>query len=185
MPVDALVRLECAGNCWRQVARVDLDALISRHWDGLKARALSALRDAHAAEDITQEAFAILWAAHTRGATIDDPGGFLNGTLRRLVITAIRGKSRKRELWNRFIGSREARVKESADCSAEMQEGVSRLVERLWPEGRALIVGRYYLGMTLDELAAELSIPRSTAHERYRKAMERLRELAREDGLLD
>ena len=71
----------------------------------------------------------------------------------------------------------------------EMRESILRAIQRLTPEGRAVIVMRYFLDMSEADMSAKMRRPLSTIKWWLREARQRLRNLLEptkvEDGLGD
>ena len=164
---------------------MDVQTLMAHHYDGLRRKVAAVLHDREAAEDIAQESFFVLWSAHNRGVQIDDPAAFLHGTIKKLVLAHIRGKCRKKAAWKRLLASTQVPPDEPPGGQGESGEILLSLVDQLWPEARELVSKHFLRDQSIEEAGKELGLSRTTAYERYREAMEGLRELAKSHGLLE
>jgi len=130
------------------------------------------LRDVDLAQDAVQETLIRTW----RGLPgLRDPERF-DAWLHRLLVNTCTDliRSRTRLAANiRFIET----DLPSADDSAAVgdRDQLERGFRRLRPEQRTVVVMRYYLGLSLPEMAETLSIPLGTAKSRLHYAMEALR----------
>jgi RNA polymerase sigma-70 factor (ECF subfamily) len=166
-PPTELVRRAMAG---------DLEAFteLARLWiDRLYVIARLILRDDELAEDATQEALIAAW----RGvAGLRDPGRF-DSWLRSLLVHACYREARRGRR-RRVI---EARVEPATAHWMDPSSGVAerdeleRVLGRLPPEQRALVVLHYYLGLPLQETALALRIPVGTVKSRLFRTTQQLR----------
>lgn len=124
--------------------------LVRRFEEAAFAWALQRVHDPDEARDVCQEAFLTAWAKLRQ---LRDPAAFA-GWLRRIV-----GRLRVRQ-------QREA-VEDRQSClSAQAGLPVLHLPEKQ----RQVVVLHYYLGYTVDEIAAMLEIPRGTVGKRLYSA---------------
>ena len=149
-------------------------ALAAEAFDRLHRTARLILRGDDLAADAVQEALISAWI-HIRA--VRDPDRF-DSWLHRLVVHACYREARR----NRRRGIVELRL---APFRAESEPDAARLAadrdqlehgfERLSPEQRAVLVVRFYLGMTEAEAATILDIPVGTFKSRLSRAMNALR----------
>jgi len=140
----------------------------------LRANARSMLRfadfvlhDRSAAEDAAQEAFMI---AYQRRGTLRAETAF-TAWLRTIVLRECLRWRRRRFLQVLRLTDR---VVAPASSDPAIQVDLERAVRRLSPALRAVVYLHYYEDQTLTRLAAELSIPESTAKTRLYEALRRL-----------
>jgi RNA polymerase sigma-70 factor (ECF subfamily) len=141
------------------------------------ARALSP--DRGFAEDWTAEAFLALAARCRSQGAPEDPLGFLLSAVRsRVVDEARRRRSARR--W----GGRPPRGIPPPDrqlLDRERRERVFAAVRKLEPALGEIVALRQFAGLTLKECSRLLKVPVSTLDSRYGAALERLRDLLKED----
>jgi RNA polymerase sigma-70 factor, ECF subfamily len=162
-----LVERAMAGDhdAFSELARVSIGRLY--------AVARLILRDPQRAEDATQEALVAAWRDLS---ALRDPDRFEAWLHRLLVRACYREASRGRRRW-----TVEAQVREregvAPDPSHDLadRDQLERGFRRLAPEQRAVIVLHHYLGLTLDETAQVLGVPRGTARSRLHRATGALR----------
>src|SRR6186713_2978658 len=160
--------------------RPDCEALLSQAgWVRALAGHLTA--DAHAAEDLSQDALA---AALARPPPGDRPlRGWLAGIVRNLA------RQHRRSAGNRAARERVAARAEGESASAELLErleshrAVVEAVARLEDPYRTAILLRYFEGLAPAAIAARTGTPLRTVHTRLHRALARLRaELDRAHG---
>ncbi len=144
-------------------------------------RAVLLVGDQRAAEALVQEAMVRLWAAWRRQPP-DNPGAYLRTVTTNLAISGWR-RRRLREV--PFEMGPEPSVDDSA---AELGEHdvVWRAVRALPPRQRAVIVLRYYEGLSEPEICAVLGMAPGTVRSQASKARDHLRStLNNEEGAFD
>jgi RNA polymerase sigma-70 factor (ECF subfamily) len=147
--------------------------LASASVDRCYAIAYRILRDMHAAQDATQQAFLGAWRDLP---TLRDPERF-EAWLYRLVVRACYAEASHNRQWGsgvRLIPSDRSAAPDSAASLADRDE-LERGFRRLTPEQRAVIVLHHYLGYPLTEIAETLGIPVGTARSRLHYATRQLR----------
>ena len=140
--------------------------------DRLYAISRLILRDVDLAQDAVQETLIRTW----RGLPgLRDPEHF-DAWLHRLLVNTCTDLIRSRSRLTANVHAIETDLP-SPDDSALVAERdqLERGFRRLRPEQRAVVVLRYYLGLSLPEVAETLSIPLGTAKSRLHYAMETLR----------
>ena len=160
----ALVRQAQAGSADA------IEELVRSHWATAHRASFLIVRDAAAAEDITQEAM----LAAVRALGDFDRRRPFRPWLHRIVVN--------RSLdWLRQRGRR-AEVGWTADEAPAVplsSEGLpDELMAALWrldPEDRAIVVLRHLLGYRSSELAGMLDLPAATVRTRLARALDRLR----------
>lgn len=148
-------------------------ALAAAHVDRCYALAYRILRDAHWAQDATQQALLGAWRDLPR---LHDPDRF-EAWLHRLVVNACYVEARRDRRWVgrvRLIPS-DCSVSNDTSISVADRDELERGFRRLSPEQRAIVVLHHYLGYPLTEIAASLGIPVGTARSRLHYATRQLR----------
>lgn len=155
--------------------RGDLEAfevLASAAGDRLYTIARLILRDTHQAEDAVQEALLRAWRELPR---LRDPERW-DGWLYRLIVNACADEGRRRRRLSaevRMIRS-EPTTSDSSALLADRDQ-LERGFRRLKPSQRAAVVLRFYLGLSVPEVADALGVPIGTAKSRIYYATEALR----------
>lgn len=123
------------------------------------------LRDAAAAEDATQDAFVGLWR---RFEQVDNPAAFLRRAVVNNALARIRNRSRE---------SAKLRLVQAQPTSAASEEPeLLDLIGALPDRQRAVVVLRYWLGSSEQEIAAALGCRPGTVKSLASRALTRLRE---------
>jgi RNA polymerase sigma-70 factor (ECF subfamily) len=152
---------------------IPAEALL-RHRAFVRALARSLVRDEHAAEDLVQETWLTALKRPPRSATA------LPAWLARVVRTraqnAARGEARR-------VSRETAAARQEADESGEqlrehlaMQQKVVQAVLELKEPYRAVVLLRYYQGLSPAEIAARRGVPEGTARAQVSRAHDLLRE---------
>lgn len=114
------------------------------------------------AEEVVQDAFA---QVYERWARLDRPGGYL----RTCVVHGARRASKRRQRDLRVVHDR------AEPAALEARELLDAL-GRLQPRWRAVVVLRFYGGMTQDEIADVLGMKAGTVKSALHRALGQLRE---------
>ena len=166
----------------RDAVASDDPAALELIWDGYAARLyaflVSRLRSRHDADDVLQEVFVKVAAQRSRLPGVANLQAYFFAMARNEVVTLIRRRKRRDapvnpdDLWL-VPGAPEV----EADVVARLGAALGGLPEAQ----RAVVVLKVYQDMTFQEIAEALDIPLNTAASRYRYALEKLRELLREE----
>jgi RNA polymerase sigma-70 factor (ECF subfamily) len=147
--------------------------LIEHYWDGLYRWLCHLTHDAHAAEDLTQEAFLNALA----GLAAFRAGSNFQAWLFRIAHNAFanqqRGKRRVRQTLPDDLTSPEQGPVEQA-ISKEMLQLLARTVGRLPNEYRAALLLRVEENMSFQAIAEVLELTEETARWRVFKARQKL-----------
>ena len=148
------------------------EALAISTGDRLFAIARLILRDVDRAEDAVQDALVQAWRALPQ---LRDPDRF-DAWIRKLIVNACSDAARRSKRWDARIRLLPApdRVADSSGAIADRDQ-LERGFRRLKPDQRAAIVLRYYLDLTVPEVADALGVPEGTAKSRLHHAMAALR----------
>ncbi len=147
---------------WRELYEMEYPRLL---------RALLAIGgDADAAEDAAQEAFV---RAHRAGLdSLDRPGAWLLVVGTRELLRSRRRRRVEDEKW----ALRAVSETPGADTVAERADLLAAL--RQLPERqRAIVVARYFYGLSYDEIARHFEIKSGTVGATLHQAIERLRQV--------
>ncbi len=176
LPVRAPGRDRSNAELVRAVRRGSKSAaedLVARHWDRASRIAFAILGDAHAAEDVTQEAMVALLGSLGR---FDSRRPF-EPWLHRIVANRALDHARARS-------SREAvarRVAPPVEAKGTDPDLVAALAT-LSPDHRAVVVLRHVAGYGTGEIARMLGLRRGTVGSRLRRGLDQLRERLEEAG---
>jgi RNA polymerase sigma factor (sigma-70 family) len=148
---------------WREVYEREYPRLL---------RALVAIgRDPAAAEDAAQEA---LVRAHRTGLeNIEKLSAWLLVVGTREVFRKARRSQREREVWASVSMPRAGDTLDTAGDRADLLAALGELPERQ----RAIVVARYYHGLSYDEIAEHFEIKSGTVGATLNQAIERLRQI--------
>jgi RNA polymerase sigma factor (sigma-70 family) len=146
---------------WREVYEREYPRLV---------RSLLAIgRDPAAAEDAAQEAFV---KAHQKGLdNIEKLSGWLFVVGTREVFRKAKRRRREDEVWA-SLPTRDAGFDTTAD-RIDLLAALGELPERQ----RAVVVARYYYGLSYDEIADHFEIKSGTVGATLHQAIERLRQI--------
>ncbi len=157
--------------------------LVRRHVDLVYSAALRMVRDAHLAEDVTQNVFVAL-ARNARQLT-DRPvlSGWLHRTAQNVAANAVRSDVRRR-----------TREQEAATMNELFSDGPDATWEQMSPHldatlgelseaDRDALLLRYFERRSAREMAATLGISDEAAQKRVSRALDRLRELFAKRGI--
>jgi RNA polymerase sigma factor (sigma-70 family) len=135
-------------------------------------RALLAIGgDPDAAEDAAQEAFV---KAHKQGlVTLERPGAWLLVVGTRELLRQRRRRRVENERWAERGASSETSAFDAVADRADLLAALRQLPERQ----RAIVVARYYYGLSYDEIASDFEIKSGTVGATLHQAIERLRQI--------
>lgn len=165
-----------------------LERLVRQYYVPAVRAAILVTRDRPLAEDVAQSAFLRLFE---RIGSFDSCRRFAPWFLRLVVNAAVdAAKGRRRELsldelhqscldeeelgLEAWLADPNPGPEETLEA-AEMQAAVRAALDRLSPEQRAVVVLRYYLAWSEDEMAHALGSPRGTIKSRLNAARTHLR----------
>ncbi len=162
-----------------------LEPLVRSHYARCVRAAYLILRDREAAEDIVQGAFARM---PEKIKSFDEARPFGPWFSKIVVNSAVKDASRRERTVSFYKGDAEELISRMADPARGPQEAaedsetrlrVWRALEQLPPAQRAVIVQRYYLGMTEAEMAGSAASPPGTIKSRLNTARRNLSKLLR------
>ena len=131
------------------------------------------LRDRHLAEDAVQQAFLDIWRHLPR---LRD-GAKYEAWSYRLLVHACYAEAKRKPRWVTDDEVRQTDVLRAPDAYHEVidRDALERGFQRLTIDHRAVIVLRYLLDMTPEEVADTLDIPRKTVCSRLDRAVQAMR----------
>src|SRR3954451_9262973 len=141
--------------------REPFDVLYHREFVGLVRLAMVLVDDQEQAEEVVQDAFAALY---TRYRVVSTPLAYVRSS----VLNGSRKVLRRRAIARRFAGRR-------IDDHEMVYNHIIDAVRRLPPRQRAVVVLRYELQLTDNEIAETLDIPVGTVKSTLHRAIARLR----------
>ena len=145
-----------------------IEELYRRHWRQAYRAAYLVTRDAHAAEDIAQEAF----LQAIRVLDRFDRARPFAPWLHRIVTNRALDWARAHAL--RRPGAERAASRSRPRSRSDLSDDLAEAIGRLAPDQRAVIVLRYLLEHTPGEIAEMLDLPRGTVNSRLRRALDEL-----------
>jgi RNA polymerase sigma-70 factor (ECF subfamily) len=161
-------------RAWIRGARAgsasDLEALFRAFWPRSFRAAYLVVHDAHAAEDIAQEAFLAALRALDRFDRRRPFGPWLH----RIVVNRAVDHARARSLRGE-TGLDDLHAAPDAP-DASLDGSIVAALRTLSPEHRAVIVLRHLLDYTPGEIADLLDLPRGTVNSRLRRGLDALAE---------
>ena len=139
----------------------------------LDAAARLILRDSELARDAVQDALMRAWRDLPG---LRDPERF-DAWLHRLTVNASLDLIRRRRRRVIEVELTPIHDQDIPDLTAVVDDRdlLDRALQRLEPEARAVVVLRYYLGMTVPDIAASLGIPLGTAKARLHRSIALMR----------
>ena len=160
----------------RQVQEGDQEAfrslVVSEHARMLRV-AQGVLRDPHVAEDAVQQALLDIWRDIRR---LRDASKF-EGWSYKLLLRVCYAEAKRMPRWvpdSQIPVSAEPRAGDVFGVVVDRDQ-LSRGFQRLSPEHRAVIVLRYLMDLSPEQVAEALDIPRKTVYSRLGRAMDALR----------
>lgn len=159
------------------------EAIFDRYGDLVYSTVLRVLRDAHLAEDVSQEIFVRLWRKPQ--SYVAERGRFLTWLIavtRNRAVDEVRSRGRRQrhETASPEEQERELPAGDSIDpaLNAQLSEQariVRAALAELPPEQREIIELAYFGGLTQQEISERLDQPLGTVKTRIRLGMQKLR----------
>ncbi len=159
------------------------EAIFDRYGDLVYSTSLRVLRDAHLAQDVSQEIFVRLWRKPE--SYVAERGRFLTWLIsvtRNRAVDEIRSRGRRlrHETASPEEQEREIPAGEANDPAlnaqlAEQARTVRAALTELPPEQRQVIELAYFGGLTQQEISDRLDQPLGTVKTRIRLGMQKLR----------
>ena len=159
------------------------EALVLANHARLLRVAQGVLRDPHVAEDATQQAFLDIWRDIRR---LRDPGKF-EGWSYRLLLRVCYAEAKRMPKWvpdSEIPAAAEPRVGDVFGVVVDRDQ-LSRGFQHLSTDHRAVIVLRYLMDLSPEQVAEALDILRKTVYSRLGRAMDAMRTALEAEGRSD
>jgi RNA polymerase sigma-70 factor (ECF subfamily) len=153
------------------------EAVYRQHRQGLFSLALSITGCPQTAEDAVHGAFVRLFRARCEG----DGVAYAFAAVRNAAVDQVR-RPAGRAVSIVDLPQRGPDGPESAAMEHEQRRLLDEAMARLSDEQREVIVMHLYAGLTFEQVGQALGQPLATVASRYRRALERLRELMRDQA---
>ena len=150
------------------ISQEQLARLLGEHGPAL---AFYARQWSDAPEDVVQDAFIGLLRQETPP---DRPVAWLYGTVRRLALHAVRTERRRRARERRAAVAKRAWIAPADALESDVEELMDQL-DGLPRQQREVVVARVWGDLTFEEIGELTGASSSTAHRRYCRALESLR----------
>lgn len=149
------------------------ESLAAAHHPRLFRVAYGILRDRHLAEDATQQALLDIWRYIPR---LRDTSKFEAWSYR-LLINVCYDEAKRRPGWVPSDSLAPGDVPISGDATGPViaRDQLSRALQRLSLEHRAILVLRYFMDLSPQEISETLAIPRRTVYSRLQRALASVR----------
>jgi len=143
--------------------------------------ALSYLKNAHDAQDVTQDTFVRVWDSAPKYRPQGSPMGWLLMVARNLALMKLRRREKQGELDEREW---EAIPADAAGISPEDRLALQTALAALEDQERQVVVLHAVTGLKHREIAVLLELPLATVLSKYRRALKKLRvQLEGDDAL--
>jgi len=156
------------------------EALVVADQPRLYRLAYGILRDLQLAEDATQQSLLDIWRDIRRLA---DPTRYEAWSYR-LLVRVCYAEAKRRRGWQPagHIPTRDEARAADAYLGVADRDQLERGFRRLSLDHRVVLAMRYLMGMTLEEVAETLDLPRSTVYSRLQAAVKAMRAALEADG---
>jgi RNA polymerase sigma factor (sigma-70 family) len=157
------------------------DALARRSLDSSYRLAGLILRDATEAQDAVHDAFVQAWQ---RWSTLRDPSKF-DAWFGRILVNVCRDRLRRRKRFSVVDISAGWNQRDGRDETGRILErdAVEKAFRKLSADHRIVIVLRFYLDLSVDQIADRVGAPTGTVKSRIHNALRQIGgDLALEDG---
>lgn len=146
---------------------------VSERMDRWRRSAFLLCRDWHAADDLVSVTVGRIFEKWRKVAAADNPDAYSRRILARAWADECR-RSWRRELPSDDLPDGAL----PADHRIEDQRSLAELLDALGPRQRAVVVLRFYLGMSVEDTAEALGISSGTVKSQSARALTTLRSLA-------
>ena len=158
-----------------------LEELYHRTRGAVYALALSFLKNAHDAQDVTQDTFVRVWDGAVQYRSQGSPMAWLLTIARNLARMKLRQGARQAELSEEEW---EAIPAESPGVTPEDRELLQTALAALEDQERQVVLLHAVTGLKHREIAALLEMPLATVLSKYHRALEKLKNKLKGDGPL-
>jgi RNA polymerase sigma factor (sigma-70 family) len=191
--LTSLLTVEClAGWRWTPVsseavaeAAQDWRETLAHYYPHVRAWFSHVLIERTAVEDLTQEVFVRICDRFAKGEAVLNPWNFIKVTARNVFMEHLRAQRHQKAFLPMEEGIAVDELPEASEVCAhqEASEAIPQLLAHLRGAQRYILVGRYFLGLTVRELAEAMGTAASTVVERHNRAVCQLRKLALSRGI--
>lgn len=137
--------------------------LYDRYWNQVFSFAMNYLKMSGWAEDMLQEVFAKIWQKRDSLREVRSFADFLFIVTRNEVITALRQKARKEEVYQQYIKDHEQKaVLNVQHFTTDIEKIVTACLSQLNPQQQLIFKLSRENGLTLDEIATQLGVSKKT-----------------------
>jgi RNA polymerase sigma-70 factor (sigma-E family) len=143
-------------------------------WPAMVRLAYALTGDQGHAEDVAQTAFARAYASWPKVRQTGNPEAYV----RQIVINENRNRFRKQRVAERLTDSLPERGSADATRDYDERSALIAALQRLGPKQRAVVVLRYWLGLTESEAAIALNCSVGTIKSQASRALASLRQSA-------
>jgi RNA polymerase sigma-70 factor, ECF subfamily len=145
--------------------------LANEHLDASYRLARAIVRDPGEAQDATHDAFVQAWR---KWSTLRDPALF-ERWFDRILVNICRNRMERASRWHLTDISAEV-ILGSGDPIGDAldREVIGGAIASLSPDHRVVVAFRYYLDLTVEEIASRLEIPAGTVQSRLHYALKQL-----------
>ena len=158
-----------------------LEELYRRTRGAVYALALSYLKNAHDAQDVTQDAFVRVWEGAVQYRPQGSPMAWLLTIVRNLARMKLRQGARQAELSEEEW---EAIPADSPSVTPEDRELLQTALAGLEDQERQVVLLHAVTGLKHREIAALLEMPLATVLSKYHRALKKLKNKLKGDGPL-
>jgi RNA polymerase sigma-70 factor (ECF subfamily) len=161
-------------------APFELERLYYEHAQALFAFLVNFTRNEADTHDLLQELFVRISRQPGLLQNVSEPRGFLLRMAHNAAIDLIRRRGARQKSYDR-LAEETIPIFASADNRDEnaFREAVSRALDELVPEQRAVVHLKLWEGFTFERIAEVLGIPLNTAASRYRYGLDKMRQRLR------
>ena len=161
-------------------APFELERLYDEHAQALFAFLVNFTRNEADTHDLLQDLFVRISRQPDLLQNVSEPRGFLLRMAHNAAIDLIRRRGARQKSYDRLADETIA-IFASADNRDEnaFREAVSRALDELVPEQRAVVHLKLWEGFTFERIAQVLGIPLNTAASRYRYGLDKMRQRLR------
>ena len=161
-------------------APFELVRLYDEHAQALFAFLVNFTRNEADTHDLLQDLFVRISRQPDLLQNVSEPRGFLLRMAHNAAIDLIRRRGARQKSYDR-VAQETIAIFASADNTDEnaFREAVSRALDELVPEQRAVVHLKLWEGFTFERIAQVLGIPLNTAASRYRYGLDKMRQRLR------
>jgi len=161
-------------------ADFELEQLYDKHAQALFAFLLALTRNEDATHDVLQDVFVKLARNPKLLAGARDPRAFLLRLAHNTAIDLMRRRGARQKYHDQFGADHLGAFASASDPDeAVFRARLTAALGQLPPDQCAVVHLKLWEGLTFEQIADALEIPRNTAASRYRYGLDKLRELLR------